>query len=70
MSNYFEDIEQIDTYYISQYDIFDSDFSLLSVEYRRVDRSTNEVELYDAQSYYDRLSPAIKQSLLTKFMSK
>lgn len=66
----FEDIEQIDTYYVSQYDIFDSDFSLLSVEYRRVDRSTNEVELYDAQSYYDRLSPAIKQSLLTKFMSK
>lgn len=66
----FEDIERIDTAYNTQYDIFDNELSLLSVEYRRVDRSTNEVELYDAQSYYDRLSPAIKQSLLTKFMSK
>jgi len=66
----FEDIDQLATDYKTQYDIFDNELSLLSVEYRRVDRSTNEVELYDAQSYYDRLSPAIKQSLLTKFMSK
>ena len=66
----FDDMENVVGSYKTVYEIFNDDFILNSVEYVRKDRTSSVEEVYDAQSYYDRLSPAIKQSLLTKFMGK
>lgn len=66
----FDDIENVVGRYNTVYEIIGDDLILKSVDYIRTDRITSEVEVYDAQTYYDRLAPAVQQSLLTKFMSK
>lgn len=52
------------------YDIELDDIVLDFNEYRVTDNVTGLVNVYDAQTYYDRLSPVIKQSILNKFMSE